>query len=343
MMRASSSIGLAAITLAIGTLSARADSCGTIISGASTAGYQGKYGGYDPNGNCHARNVSESECRNKTGDLFVYWSRDSGKNFTRCEFTVPHSSSATPEINTREPAEEHRPPPRSDAMDSLQKWKHEACRDADQEMKEARARYLESDAPDPTELLGNYEAGVLSIHLVCYDDTGTAAAFHLDRYSKIAHCSARYDNFVSESSLSHWTALKLNFWVTTLARDCKNHVSKGLLALAANAYKEAHEEALKNEHLEYLLDSVAEMQGPISTSCVILEEPSKISEYCEGINGPPMFRTDMKTDPKQCGGILTAHYKNPHTGKMETVAVGRKATPVFTCGSGVKTIARVVR
>lgn len=69
---------------------ARADSCASVYPGASTAGYQGPYGGYDYDGNCHVRDISESRCRAIPG--FIRWNKDSGAGFTHCVFRPPSSS-----------------------------------------------------------------------------------------------------------------------------------------------------------------------------------------------------------------------------------------------------------
>jgi uncharacterized membrane protein len=73
---------------------AYADNCGSIIAGANTQGYSGPYGGYDADGRCHARDVSEGECRRLAGGLFYGWSADRGKGFTHCVFSQPSGSSA---------------------------------------------------------------------------------------------------------------------------------------------------------------------------------------------------------------------------------------------------------
>jgi len=77
-------------------LSASADNCSSIIPGANTQGYSGPYGGYDADGRCHARNVSESECRQRSGNLFYGWSKDSGKGFSHCVFRQPSGSGSAP-------------------------------------------------------------------------------------------------------------------------------------------------------------------------------------------------------------------------------------------------------
>jgi len=78
---------------------AYADSCSSVIAGASTSGYEGKYGSYSADGSCHSRDTSnESECRRLTGGLFRDFVPDRGANFTECIFALPGggSSSASP-------------------------------------------------------------------------------------------------------------------------------------------------------------------------------------------------------------------------------------------------------
>jgi hypothetical protein len=95
---------LLAVGTLIATVPAYADSCGSIIAGASTAGYRGTYGGYDADGNCHARQDStgrsaamrwtERDCRQMTGNLFVRFVPDGGANYSRCVFRQPTSGQA---------------------------------------------------------------------------------------------------------------------------------------------------------------------------------------------------------------------------------------------------------
>jgi hypothetical protein len=97
---------------------ADADNCSSVIPGASTSGYNGTYGSYDEDGNCHARGgnersgsasvLTESDCRQLTGNLYIDFSGDHGKNFTHCVFRVPTGSSdfggpITPGITPKQP------------------------------------------------------------------------------------------------------------------------------------------------------------------------------------------------------------------------------------------------
>lgn len=73
-----------------------ADSCNSVIEGASTAGYQGKYGSYDSLGLCHSRSTAdEAECRRLTGSLFKAFFPDGGAGYTHCVFSVPSSGSGS--------------------------------------------------------------------------------------------------------------------------------------------------------------------------------------------------------------------------------------------------------
>jgi hypothetical protein len=81
---------------------ALADSCETIIPGASADSYEGPYGGYDGDGFCHSRvTASEADCRRRTGALFDYFSPDHGKGFTHCIFRIPPSNAQPPNGESR--------------------------------------------------------------------------------------------------------------------------------------------------------------------------------------------------------------------------------------------------
>lgn len=96
----------------IGCPHAFADSCETIIPGASADSYEGPYGGYDGNGFCHSRiTTSEADCRDRTGALFDYFSPDHGKGFTHCIFRIPPTSAPT----RSPPSERHETPSSSGA------------------------------------------------------------------------------------------------------------------------------------------------------------------------------------------------------------------------------------
>jgi hypothetical protein len=73
---------------------------------------------YDEDGNCHAGGgnersgsasvLTESDCRQLTGNLYIDFSGDHGKNFTHCVFRVPTGSSdfggpITPGITPKQP------------------------------------------------------------------------------------------------------------------------------------------------------------------------------------------------------------------------------------------------
>jgi hypothetical protein len=77
------------ILLCLGSM-AKADECAAVHPNASKAGYQGAYGGYDANGNCHLRNVSEAQCGQIAGSRYY---RDRGAGYTRCEFPPPAGGS----------------------------------------------------------------------------------------------------------------------------------------------------------------------------------------------------------------------------------------------------------
>ena len=83
----------------VAVMPAYADSCGSIIAGASTEAYQGTYGGYDHDGNCHSRDVSsDNECRRLTGNLYIGFSPDHGKillivSFNNLLLRVPGNNS----------------------------------------------------------------------------------------------------------------------------------------------------------------------------------------------------------------------------------------------------------
>jgi hypothetical protein len=73
--------------------------CGRIIAGASMTLYQGRFGSAGGDGYCHARTGNESNttmpvnsqaaCQRQTGDLFVEFAADHGKNFNDCVFKAP--------------------------------------------------------------------------------------------------------------------------------------------------------------------------------------------------------------------------------------------------------------
>ena len=83
-------LGLVAMPFAVGD--ARADSCSTVIPGASGEGYEGRYGGYDAAGLCHKRDISEAACRNLAGNLFYAFFADGGAGYTHCVFRYPSGS-----------------------------------------------------------------------------------------------------------------------------------------------------------------------------------------------------------------------------------------------------------
>src|ERR1700728_2609698 len=103
-LKGARSIGLAVLFVLALTASnvAQADTCGQIISGASTAPYQGQYGSAGGDGYCHARTGNEpnttaainsqADCQSLTGSLFVEFDADHGKNFNDCIFTPPQPS-----------------------------------------------------------------------------------------------------------------------------------------------------------------------------------------------------------------------------------------------------------
>lgn len=80
-----------------------ADSCGEVLPGASMEGYSGQYGGYDPDGKCHVRDVSKAVCDKVSG----YFRKDRGAGYTRCSFEPP-SSRASREPDRGADAEEWR-------------------------------------------------------------------------------------------------------------------------------------------------------------------------------------------------------------------------------------------
>jgi hypothetical protein len=99
-----------AIVSFVAAVPAHADSCGSVIAGASTGAYQGRYGGYDYDGNCHSRDVSsDSECRRLTGSLYLRFARDSGKGFNHCAFRQPASSQGAKQQQTPQPQSRCRP------------------------------------------------------------------------------------------------------------------------------------------------------------------------------------------------------------------------------------------
>ncbi|MFZ1816090.1 MAG: DUF4189 domain-containing protein [Rhizobiaceae bacterium] len=66
-----------------------ADNCSLVIPGASKNGYNGTYGGFESNGNCHYRDISEETCRQFTEHLFIGYFPDYGAGYSRCEFDEP--------------------------------------------------------------------------------------------------------------------------------------------------------------------------------------------------------------------------------------------------------------
>lgn len=91
------------LPLVIMCSAASADICSDVIEGASLDGYEGKYGGYDGNGLCHKRDISEEECRARTGGLFYAYSPDRGMNYTHCAFRPPSKEKKTSNSSNFDP------------------------------------------------------------------------------------------------------------------------------------------------------------------------------------------------------------------------------------------------
>lgn len=97
---------IAALLMVLPLGGALADVCSQVVPGASMAYYQGRYGSAGGDGYCHARTGNEANtnasvnsqagCANTTGNLFVEFSRDGGKNFNDCIFRPPTDGGAQP-------------------------------------------------------------------------------------------------------------------------------------------------------------------------------------------------------------------------------------------------------